>query len=448
MSTPEKNGKGPGGPDISEYIPGYDLKNKPATNGKGTLSSWNDWPQDATPKNKTEHPFNQVLNIVLLPFFFLLLMVPWSFGVVAISMVSVHQGFYFWNWTLFFLGFFILICASMFHTKILRWIACLVMLVVVAVSSVFRAWTWWTVDRFPVMTQEINWFEYKPFTEDNKLVKVEVPAQYALDVDDPFPRLNGAYALYPIYAAMAQGMYPETVAGDYKYLRTDGSNTIYDELLKGERDLIFALAPSIKQEVEAKQAGVQYKLTPFCMDAFVFYVNAKNPVDNLTTEQIRGIYSGKITNWKEVGAPSSTKIIPFQRNEGSGSQTTLQKLMDDTPIMPPLKEDRLGGMGDIINDTANYRNYNAALGFSFRYYSTEMLRNNQIKLLSIDGVAPTVENIRNGSYPLVTTVYMVTARPRSKNTQKIVDYMLSPEGQKLVEDTGYVSLGTHATAAP
>ena len=184
------------------------------------------------------------------------------------------------------------------------------------------------------------------------------------------------------------------------------------------------------------------------MDAFVFFVNANNPVDNLTTDQIKGIYSGEITNWKEVGAPFDTKIIPFQRNEGSGSQTTLQKLMGDTPIMPPLKEDRLGGMGDIINDTANYRNYNAALGFSFRYYSTEMIRNNQIKLLSVDGVAPTVENIRNGSYPHVATVYMVTARPRSNNTRKIVDFMLSPEGQKLVEDTGYVSLGTPAPAAP
>lgn len=449
MSDAEKNNKDQNGLDISEYIPGYDLKNKSATDGKGTPLSWDDWTDDVPArKDKTAHPFNLVLNIVVLPFVLIGLMVPWSFGLIIISMGSVHHDFYFAAWTLFMLGFFILVCASMFHAKILRWIACLIMLVVIAVSGVFRAWTWWTVDRFPVMRQEINWFEYKPFSEDNKLVKVEIPAQYALDADDQFPRLNGAYALYPIYAAMVQGMYPETVAWDYKYLRTDGSDTIYEELLKGERDLIFALAPSKQQAEAAEQAGIHYKLTPFCMDAFVFFVNAENPVDNLTTEQIKGIYSGKITNWKEVGAPFSTKIIPFQRNEGSGSQTTLQKLMGDTPIMPPLKEDRLGGMGDIINDTANYRNYNAALGFSFRYYSTEMLRNNQIKLLSINGVAPTVENIRSGAYPLVATVYMVSARPRSKNTQKIVDYMLSPEGQKLVEDTGYVSLGTPEHAAP
>ena len=100
-------------------------------------------------------------------------------------------------------------------------------------------------------------------------------------------------------------------------------------------------------------------------------------------------------------------------------------------------------MGDIINDTANYRNYRAALGFSFRYYSTEMLRNNQIRLLSVDGVAPTVENIRNGTYPLVATAYMVTKdSPRPANVRRIVDFMLSPEGQKLVEETGYVPVGT------
>ena len=373
----------------------------------------------------------------------------WPLGGIIIAFGTVHSMFYSVCWTVFLLGLLLTVCIFLFGgPRKLKRVFLGILLAPIVCAVAFRAWNWWTVDRFPVMTQEINWYQYRPFREGNKLVKVEIPAQYAMYPDGGYPRLNGAYALYPIYAALAQGMYPETVAGDYRYLETDGSDVIYEELLTGKRDLIFALAPSKQQAEAAEKAGVQYELTPFCMDAFVFFVNANNPVDNLTTEQIKGIYSGKITNWKEVGAPFDTKIIPFQRNEGSGSQTTLQKLMGDTPIMPPLKEDRLGGMGDIINDTANYRNYNAALGFSFRYYSTEMLRNNQIKLLSVDGVAPTVENIRNGSYPHVATVYMVTARPRSNNTRKIVDFMLSPAGQKLVEDTGYVSIGTPVPAAP
>ena len=177
------------------------------------------------------------------------------------------------------------------------------------------------------------------------------------------------------------------------------------------------------------------------MDAFVFFVNADNPVENLTTEQIKSIYSRRITDWKEVGAPSGTKIIPYQRWQGSASQEMFEKFMGDTPIMPPPQEDEVVGEGQIITATANYRNYKSALGFSFRHSTEEMLRNDQIKLLSIDGVAPTIENIRDGSYPLVATAYMVTARPRSANVQKIVDFMLSPEGQKLVEETGYVPVG-------
>lgn len=405
------------------------------------------------PDNKPQATKKQRWIITLKVLFAVLLSVgltiAWPLVSIIIAFGTVHSMFYSACWTVFLVGLLLTVCIFLFGgPKKLKRIFLGILLAPIVCAVAFYAWNWWTVDRFPVMTQEIDWYQYRPFREGNKLVKVEIPAQYAMYPDGGYPRLNGAYALYPIYAAMVQGMYPETVAKNHWYLRTDGSDTIYDELLKGERDLIFALAPSKQQAEAAEKAGIQYELTPFCMDAFVFFVNANNPVDNLTTEQIKGIYSGKITNWKEVGAPFSTKIIPFQRNEGSGSQTTLQKLMGDTPIMPPLKEDRLGGMGDIINDTANYRNYNAALGFSFRYYSTEMLRNNQIKLLSINGVAPTVENIRSGAYPLVATVYMVTARPRSKNTRKIVDFMLSPAGQKLVEDTGYVSIGTPVPAAP
>lgn len=392
--------------------------------------------------DKNPHQLNSCLNTIILAVIGFGCFAAWAYGGIFIAFSTARSGFYLPLLAVLMLGVFLWIASALFHSRIVRRIAYGVAILCVVTGVSFKAWTWWTVDRFPVMEQKVNWREYRPFVEDNKLVKVEIPPEYALNPDGGrHPRLNGAYALYPIYAAMVQGMYPKHIAQDFHYITTGGSDVIYDDLLKGDCDLIFALAPSKLQAEDAEKAGIEYELTPFCMDAFVFFVNADNPVDSLTTEQIRGIYSGRITDWKEVGAPFSTKIIPFQRNEGSGSQTTLQKLMGDTPIMPPLKEDRLGGMGDIINDTANYRNYKAALGFSFRYYSTEMLRNDQIKLLSIDGVAPTVENIRDGSYPLVATAYMVTARPRSANVQKIVDFMLSPEGQRLVEETGYVPVG-------
>lgn len=460
-NTDKTNPAESGHPDISEYIPGHDLKNKPAGEQDAERSAEEEeaerkrlaveraFREDAAAgmeyKRKRTSPWNTFLTLLVI-LLILVLWPVWYIGTIAIMMGSLHRGFYFPLWSLFLLSLSVCLLTLILHARKLRIISACVLLACVLAFFGFRAYTWWTVDRYPVV-KEVDWRQYRPFEEGNKLVKVQIPGKYAMNSAEGFPRLDGAYALYPIYAAMVQGMYPEHLATNRQFLDTNGSDDVYRGLLNGSSDLVFALAPSKKQQEDAEKAGVQYELTPFCKDAFVFYVNAKNPVDNITTEQIKGIYSGKITDWKEVGAPFSTKIVPFQRNEGSGSQTTLQKLMGDTPIMPPLKEDRLGGMGEIINDTANYRNYKAALGFSFRYYATELLRNDQIKLLSVDGVAPTVENIRNGTYPLVATAYMVTNGPRSGNVRRIVDFMLSPVGQKLVEDTGYVPIGEQTPPA-
>ena len=366
----------------------------------------------------------------------------WAGGLLGLAFGTPHAHYYQIGWTGVMLAIAFFTGGLIFGKKLLRRIAYGTMAVSLAVWGAMWGWFWWSIDRYPVVNQDVSWWLYHPNNPETKLVTVIAPEEYR-QVGPPsaaFARVNGAYALYPIYAAMAKALYPAYACDRRQYIAMDGSDVIYEELLKDRRDLIFALAPSQKQQEAAAQAGLSYTLVPFCQDAFVFYVNAKNPIDNLTIEQIKGIYSGRITNWREVGSPVSTKIIPFQRNEGSGSQTTLQKLMGDTPIMPPLKEDRVGGMGEIINDTANYRNYNAAIGFSFRFYATELLNNNQIKLLSIEGVEPTVENIRNGSYPLTTTAYMVTVRPPSDNTQRIIDFMQSPTGQSLVKQTGYIPI--------
>lgn len=65
----------------------------------------------------------------------------------------------------------------------------------------------------------------------------------------------------------------------------------------------------------------------------------------------------------------------------------------------------------------------------------------KLRLLAVNGVEPSVENVRNGSYPFTTDVYMVTIGNPSANTQKLIDWFLSPQGQKLVEDVGYVAIG-------
>lgn len=338
---------------------------------------------------------------------------------------------------IFFIGIFLLIHWALWKKKIVLLIGGTMTVAALVSGGAIQFHRWWTVDRFEEMRSgNIQWWEYAPF-KGTKTVQVTPEEKYRISGD--IPSIDGAYALFPVYAAVVQSICPR---GDYsKLVDTNGSDMTFNRLLgiKPQVDLIFSAPPSQKQCEDAARLKLTYEITPFAREAFVFFVPSSNPVSNLSQAEIRGIYSGKITNWKELGGPDIA-IKPFQRNEGSGSQTMLQKIMGDTPIMPPIKEDRLGGMGDIINDVANYRNSKDAIGFTFRYFSTEMFRNGSIKLLSIDGVAPTLENIQNGSYPFLTDCCVITCRPRSASTRKIVEFLFSPAGQELIQKVGYVPL--------
>ena len=164
-------------------------------------------------------------------------------------------------------------------------------------------------------------------------------------------------------------------------------------------------------------------------------------------EEIQGIYSGRITNWKEVGGRFQS-IRPFQRAENSGSQSALQRLMEGLPLIEPEKADRIAGMGGIIREVASYRNYKNAIGFSFRYYATEMVRSGDIRLLALDGVEPAKETIRDGTYPIASHFYAVTAAPIGQPAPEetnaymaaFLEWILSPQGQAIIEETGYVRL--------
>lgn len=81
----------------------------------------------------------------------------------------------------------------------------------------------------------------------------------------------------------------------------------------------------------AENSGVELEFTPIGKEAFVFFVNSKNPFENITVDQIKDIYSGRTSKWSQLGVPGLGKIKAYQRNEGSGSQSALIRLMDGTP---------------------------------------------------------------------------------------------------------------------
>lgn len=297
-----------------------------------------------------------------------------------------------------------------------------------------------------VNDQGVDLTLYQPFAENTKAVKLEEAS--TLKLDSNLPRLDGATALYPLYAAFAQAVYP---SGEYDiYAMKEGSSSLgevvctttadaYSRLMNGETDIIFVARPSQQQLAEAKSKGLTLKLTPIGKEAFVFFVNSRNAINGLSTAQIQDIYAGKITNWREVGGKNAA-IRAFQRPENSGSQTMLQKLMEGKELMTPPKENVASGMGDIINQTSSYRNYQNAIGYSFLFFATEMIQNNEIKLLEVDGIKPEKSTIASGEYPLSAELYAITAGSDNPNIDRFIEWILSPQGQYLVDKTGYTSI--------
>ena len=366
----------------------------------------------------------------------------WMIGCLGISFGNVNRVSMGIFWTLFLLSLLALIFSLLFRKvrKFWKWSGSSALLCLLVLCFI-PAYRWYTVGRFKQLNDRIYWREYDPWRAGTKVVIVDAVPEFKISKD--LPRIDGAYALYPVYSGVVRALYDRKEFekhSRWEYLVTNGSDITFEKLLKNQVDLIFSAPPSKKQIADAGAKGLKYEISPFAKEAFVFFVNSKNPIENLTSEQIRNIYSGKITDWAQIDRKLSGKIKPFQRNQGSGSQTMLEKIMKDISIMPPLKEDRLGGMGEIINDVAGYRNYQEAIGFTFRYFSTEMFKNGEIKLLAIDGIAPSVENIRNGTYPFIADCCIITVKPRNENIKKIVDFMFSPAGKELIEKTGYVPI--------
>lgn len=283
-------------------------------------------------------------------------------------------------------------------------------------------------------TPNINLREYLPFDEDSKIVKLE---DASLQLEGDLPIIDGATAAFPVYSAFVHAVYPETTElydGVFEYNSTVGG---YKLLAQKKTDIFIGAAPSKEQIAYAEQMGTVFDYTQIGYEAFVFFVHKDNPIDSLTSQQIRDIYSGKITNWKEVGGEDKP-IEAFQRDKGSGSQSMMLRFMGDATIIDPeIKE--IKGMAAAIEEVADYRNLSGSIGFSFRFYIEGMIKNPDIKMIAVDGVAPTVENIKSGVYPIIAPVYAVTYEGNDNpNVQRLLDWMLSDEGQYIIEKTGYV----------
>ncbi len=276
-----------------------------------------------------------------------------------------------------------------------------------------------------MQAKSVEVHEYLPFAEETKIIKKEASEKLSGDL----PVIDGAAALVPVFNSFVYSLYPESSVkyenGDFtsdsalQYHNTRGA---YKGIVDGDIDIAFCAKPSDDQVQYGLDNGVELELTPIGREAFVFLVNKDNPVNNLTMEQLKDIYTGKITNWKDVGG-ANRPINVVQRNQGSGSQTTLEKLFGKD-----IASNFFGPLG-------------ASIGFSFRFYVEELTKHGHIKMLELDGVYPDRNNIQSNAYPIVSNFFAVTRKGETNpNVQKVLDFILSPTGQDIINEVGYVGL--------
>ena len=276
-------------------------------------------------------------------------------------------------------------------------------------------------------SRSIEVSEYLPFSEDSGIVHVDSSVKLSGDL----PVIDGAAALYPMFSAFVDATYPkESVSFDGTDFTEDSAlqfhNTrgAYQAVVDGDVDIIFCAKPSEEQLAYAKEKGVELKMVPIGYEAFVFIVGKDNPVDDLTIEQVQGLYTGKYKNWSEVGGDNRL-VDAVQRNTGSGSQTAMLSFMNGQE----MKKSVLGALTG------------RAIGFSFRYYVEGLSVNPDVKMLSLNGVYPSEENIANGTYPIASNFYAVyDASNENENIALLLDFILSEEGQRIVKESGYTPM--------
>ncbi len=246
--------------------------------------------------------------------------------------------------------------------------------------------------------------------------------------------VKGSDTILPLAQAEAEEFMNES-SGKSVSVTGGGSGVGIAALIDGQVDIATASREINANETEAaKKNGINPVEHSIAYDGITAVVNPANPVSELTFDQLRGIYNGSISNWKEVGGEDKP-IAVISRDSSSGTYKDFQKdvMLGDEYRPDALTQPATGGVVGEVSQNPNAIGY---IGFAYL--------DNSIKALSLDkgngSVTPTAESILNGEYPLSRSLYFYTNGEPSGLTKEFIDFVLSEKGQNLVSEVGYIPL--------
>ena len=216
-----------------------------------------------------------------------------------------------------------------------------------------------------------------------------------------------------------------------------GSGNGIKALIDGNTDIANSSREVRKSEIEQGEAnGVKIHETAVAIDCIVVMIHPSNTVTNLTFEQLKQIYTGQVTNWKEVGGPDSP-IAVVGRDSSSGTYGTWQEMVvekgdGETKSRVTARAQVVASSGAMLSTIAGNR---FAIGYDGIGYVDAT-----VKSVGVEGVEPSAAAAKDGSYPLSRKLYMYTDGEPAGNVKAFIDYLLSPDGQKIVSETGFIAI--------
>ena len=343
----------------------------------------------------------------------------------------------------------------------------LILCAVILTASI-AALIWFRATISPSRVGDMLGYPYQNFSINTLLVRRDnwqkIVKEPLFEKPETLLLVDGSTATVPITAELLRQFYGAQdghLEGKYSELVAHSTtHTAYEKLLAGGTRahspmdpeefenvqweappvrLLFVTPPSAEETALAAEQGVTLDMQPLARDGFVFITHKDNPVNSLTVEQIQQIYSGKIKNWKELGGRDE-KIRAFQREPNSGSQTAMEQLvMQGIPMKKAPKTRLIASMGALVDAVAEYENGTPSIGYTYYYYINNLYKSADIKVLQVEGITPEHENLKTKRYPF-TADYCVVIRadePQDSDARRLRDYMLSSEGQRIVEMAGY-----------
>ncbi len=245
--------------------------------------------------------------------------------------------------------------------------------------------------------------------------------------------IKGSTTILPI-SQKAIEAYPDKKAGKLVFsLDGSGSGNGIKALLDGNCDIANSSREIKKEELGlAKKKNIKIKEIPVARDMIVPVVNPSNPIKNLTMDQLKAIYDGSIKNWKEIDGKTDQRIVVITRESSSG---TYEFWYDDVMKKTDVRRDALqqASNGAIVSTVANNKKAIGYIGLGYLDKS--------VKGVTVNGVAPTIQNAKSKKYPISRLLYMyINLNKYSDNAKKFISFLLGPNGQEIVKRAGYLPL--------